>query len=247
MTAPDASTRDRLLDAAVALFVRQGYGCTTIADIQRACGLSPGSGALYKHFPSQKALLQEAVRRQVEQMGAMRDDYDRTRPTNVPGALRRGADQIWANIENNAELVRVMFREPEALDDMIGDVWSAAATTAYQRIGRALSGAKNAGAAVVEDRSDGHRAVGGAGLPADRAVVGRPHARQYRHRSIPRSAAQVGRRCVHRQSADLTARCRVGCRTAGKHSVGWNGWRTGFGHGEVITTRGRNHRGPGNP
>jgi AcrR family transcriptional regulator len=151
MTAPDASTRDRLLDAAMVLFARQGYAPTSIADIQRACGLSPGSGALYKHFPSKKALLQEAVRRQVEQMGAMRDDYDRTRPTDVQGALRGGADQIWANIENNTELLRVMFREPEALDDMIDDVWSAATTTAYQRIGRALSGAKSAGAAVVED------------------------------------------------------------------------------------------------
>jgi AcrR family transcriptional regulator len=147
MTAPDASTRDRLLDAAIALFARQGYASTSIADIHRACGLSPGSGALYKHFPSKKALLQEAVRRQVEQMGAMRDDYDRTRPTDLPGALRGGADQIWANIENNTELLRVMFREPEALDDMIDDVWSAATTTAYQRIGRALGGAKNACAA----------------------------------------------------------------------------------------------------
>ncbi len=151
MTSPDASTRDRLLDAAMALFARQGYASTSIADIQRACGLSPGSGALYKHFPSKKALLQEAARRQVEQMGAMRDDYDRTRPTDVQGALRRGADQIWANIENNTELLRVMFREPEALDDMIDDVWSAATTTAYQRIGRALSAAKNAGAAMVDD------------------------------------------------------------------------------------------------
>jgi AcrR family transcriptional regulator len=151
MTAPDASTRDRLLDAAIALFARRGYASTSIADIQRACDLSPGSGALYKHFPSKKALLQEAVRRQVEQMGAIRDDYDRTRPTDVQGALRLGADQIWANIENNTELLRVMFREPEALDDMIDDVWSAATTTAHQRIGRALSGATNAGAAVVED------------------------------------------------------------------------------------------------
>jgi AcrR family transcriptional regulator len=151
MTPPDASTRDRLLDAAMALFARKGYASTSIADIQRACGLSPGSGALYKHFPSKKALLQEAARRQVEQMGAAHDDYNRTRPTDVQGALRQGAEQIWANVENNTELLRVMFREPEALDDMIDDVWSAATITAYQRISRALSAAKKAGAASAED------------------------------------------------------------------------------------------------
>jgi AcrR family transcriptional regulator len=151
MTSPDANTRDRLLDAAIALFARQGYASTSVADIQQACGLSPGSGALYKHFSSKKALLQEATRRQVEQMGAMRDDYDRARPTDVQGALRLGAEQIWASLENNTELFRVMFREPEALGDMIDDVWSAATTIAYQRAGRALSAAKDDGAAQVAD------------------------------------------------------------------------------------------------
>jgi AcrR family transcriptional regulator len=151
MTSPDASTRDRLLDAAMALFARQGYASTSIADIQQACGLSPGSGALYKHFPSKKALLHEAARRQVEQMGASRDDYNRTRPADVQGALRQGAEQIWTSIENTTQLLRVMFREPEALDDMLDTVWSAVATTAYQRTGRALSAAKDAGVSRVDD------------------------------------------------------------------------------------------------
>jgi AcrR family transcriptional regulator len=151
MTSPDASTRDRLLDAAIALFARQGYASTSVADIQQACGLSPGSGALYKHFPSKKALLQEATRRQVEQMAAMRDDYNRARPADVQGALRLGAEQIWASLKNNAALFRVMFREPEALGDMIDDVWSAGTTLAYQRAGRALNAAKDGGVSQVDD------------------------------------------------------------------------------------------------
>lgn len=151
MTSPDASTRERLLEAAMELFARQGYASTSIADIQQACGLSPGSGALYKHFPSKKALLQEATRRQVEQMGAMRDDYNRTRPTDTRGALRQGAEQIWASIGSNSQLLRVMFREPEAIEDMIDDLWSAAASTTYQRMGRALTAAKDAGIARADD------------------------------------------------------------------------------------------------
>ena len=151
MTAPDASTRERLLDAAMALFASQGYASTSIADIQQACGLSPGSGALYKHFPSKKALLQEATRRQVAQMGTMSDDYNRRRPTDTQGALRQGAEQIWASVENNAQLLRVMFREPEAIGDMIDELWSAATGIAYQRVGRALAAAKNAGIAQADD------------------------------------------------------------------------------------------------
>jgi AcrR family transcriptional regulator len=151
MTSSDVSTRERLLDAAMTLFARQGYASTSIADIQRACGLSPGSGALYKHFPSKKALLQEATRRQVEQMAAMRDDYNRTRPSDVQGALRLGAEQIWASVEKNTELLRVMFREPEAIDDAIDNLWSAATITAYRRVGRALSAAADAGVAKADD------------------------------------------------------------------------------------------------
>lgn len=151
MTSPDAGTRARLLEAAMELFARQGYASTSIADIQQACGLSPGSGALYKHFPSKKALLQEATRRQVEQMGAMRDDYNRTRPTDTRGALRQGAEQIWASIDSNSQLLRVMFREPEAIEDMIDELWAAAASTAYQRMGRALTAAKDAGIARSDD------------------------------------------------------------------------------------------------
>ena len=151
MTSPGAGTRDRLLDAAIALFARQGYSSTSVADIQQACGLSPGSGALYKHFPSKKALLQEATRRQVEQMGATWDEYNRTRPSDTKSALRQGAEQIWASFENNAQLLRVMFREPKALDEMIDDLWSAVAATAYQRTARALSAAKDAGVSRVED------------------------------------------------------------------------------------------------
>jgi len=151
MTSPDASTRERLLEAAMELFARQGYASTSVADIQQACGLSPGSGALYKHFPSKKALLQEATRRQVELMGAMGDDYNRTRPTDTRGALRQGAEQIWANIDYNSQLLRVMFREPEAIEDMIDDLWSAAASTAYQRAARALTAAKDAGVAQADD------------------------------------------------------------------------------------------------
>ncbi|MGO8935634.1 MAG: TetR/AcrR family transcriptional regulator, partial [Mycobacterium sp.] len=36
--------RDRLLTAALQLFAAKGYAATSVADIQRASGLAPGSG-----------------------------------------------------------------------------------------------------------------------------------------------------------------------------------------------------------
>ena len=42
-------------------FAAKGYAATSVADIQRASGLAPGSGALYKHFASKRELLEAPV------------------------------------------------------------------------------------------------------------------------------------------------------------------------------------------
>ncbi|BBX48329.1 TetR/AcrR family transcriptional regulator [Mycobacterium cookii] len=151
MNPGDGSTRDRLLDAAIALFSSQGYASTSIAEIQQACGLSPGSGALYKHFPSKNALLREATQRQVDRIIAAREEHDRTRPADTREALRRAAERIWDTIETNSELLRVMYREPEAIEGFSAELWSAVTASAYDRMGAALSGATAAGASQVED------------------------------------------------------------------------------------------------
>jgi AcrR family transcriptional regulator len=52
-------------DEAIRLFGEQGYAATTISQIEAAAGLSPGSGGLYRHFPSKDALLAEGVRQQI--------------------------------------------------------------------------------------------------------------------------------------------------------------------------------------
>lgn len=54
---------DEVLDAALALFVAQGYAHTTVDQIARRAGLS--KGAIYLYFPSKKALLEGLVRRAI--------------------------------------------------------------------------------------------------------------------------------------------------------------------------------------
>lgn len=43
------------------LFAERGFKGTTVAAIEEAAGLSPGSGALFAHFPSKQAVLEAAV------------------------------------------------------------------------------------------------------------------------------------------------------------------------------------------
>jgi len=54
---------DELLDAALSLFVEQGYAHTSVAQIARAAGVS--KGAVYLYFPSKQAILEGLVKRAV--------------------------------------------------------------------------------------------------------------------------------------------------------------------------------------
>jgi AcrR family transcriptional regulator len=60
------TTRERLLEAGLDLFVEQGFTGTSISDVERRVGLAAGSGSFYRHFPSKEELLRAAVAREVE-------------------------------------------------------------------------------------------------------------------------------------------------------------------------------------
>lgn len=66
--APRASTRERILDAAFDLFVEEGFSGTTITEVERRVGLTPGTGSFYRHFPSKEALLEAAVQHEIERV-----------------------------------------------------------------------------------------------------------------------------------------------------------------------------------
>lgn len=70
MTAP---TRDRLVDEAMRLFGEQGYRATSVAQIEAAAGLTPGSGGLYHHFRSKELLLEAGIDRHLDRVRALRD------------------------------------------------------------------------------------------------------------------------------------------------------------------------------
>ena len=69
----EAPTRERLVTEAMRLFGEQGYEATSVAQIEAAAGLAPGSGALYHHFKSKEALLEAGIDRQLDRRRAMRD------------------------------------------------------------------------------------------------------------------------------------------------------------------------------
>lgn len=54
------NTRSLIEETAISLFYENGSQVTSVRDITKACGMTPG--ALYKHFPAKEDLLDEVIR-----------------------------------------------------------------------------------------------------------------------------------------------------------------------------------------
>jgi AcrR family transcriptional regulator len=148
--AGQVGTRERLLDAAIRLFARQGYAETSIADIQRDCGLSAGSGALYKHFSSKRELLEAATRRFADRLANDRKRFEVNPGDGTEQVLRRAATLIWDGIEENSPLLRVIFREP-AFPELADELWSAITENAYRGFASGLRVVVDAGMMRIND------------------------------------------------------------------------------------------------
>lgn len=65
ITDADRPTRDRLLAAGMALIAERGFNGVSVGEIEGAVGLAPRRGALYKHFPSKQALIEQAMEERI--------------------------------------------------------------------------------------------------------------------------------------------------------------------------------------
>lgn len=145
------SGRDRLLAAALKLFAQKGYAATSVADIQRASGLAPGSGALYKHFGSKRELLEAAVAYRIDSIVAAREQYDADSPGGVEQAVRIAGQLIWSNLKQGEDLLKVMLREPAELGDLDEKTWQVITDNAYQRFADELAASNRSGRTSIPD------------------------------------------------------------------------------------------------
>lgn len=169
------SRRDQLLATALELFAAKGYAATSVADIQQAAGLAPGSGALYKHFSSKRELLEVAVAHRIDGIAAAREQYDSGKRKPVEEAVRTAGQLIWNNLTDSEDLLRVMLREPDELGDLDELTWQSITDNAYQRFADELTAANQAGRTRIPD-PEAMAAVAIAGLSYHatlRALTGR--------------------------------------------------------------------------
>jgi TetR/AcrR family transcriptional repressor of nem operon len=95
--APVASSRQRLLDAALHEFRSRGYAATTVDDLCRAAGV--GKGSFFHHVPSKEALALDAV----GHWNAMTSALFAQAPYHVPADPR---DRVLAYVDFRGELLQ---------------------------------------------------------------------------------------------------------------------------------------------
>lgn len=115
------------------LFSTRGYDATSVADVQAACGLAPGSGALYKHFPSKRAVLEFAVRRDLETMAQRRARAIADLPDDPREALRLLSDVVWTLMDSERDLIRLMVREFDGFPELFEQMWQGVIANVYRQ------------------------------------------------------------------------------------------------------------------
>lgn len=127
MSGPSTPTRDRLLDEAMRLFGERGYGATSVAEIERSAGLTPGAGGLFHHFANKEAVLRAGIERQLARLEAVRQIRGAIPPLGDPRAeLTLVARYVFLELDEEQELLRVLVSEsrqrPELLTGAVDQV-----------------------------------------------------------------------------------------------------------------------------
>jgi AcrR family transcriptional regulator len=115
------TAKERIVRVAIPLFAERGYAGTSVADIQQAAGLAPGSGALYKHFRSKQEVL-AAIDSHIA-------DFERSSvllvsslPRDPLAALKIIAEQLVGSLAANAQLIRITLRDLDARPELADEL-----------------------------------------------------------------------------------------------------------------------------
>lgn len=121
-----APTRERLLSEAMRLFGEQGYQGTSVAQIEEAAGLAPGSGALYHHFRSKEEVLEAGIDRQLDRRRAMRDIRVLFAGLgDLRSELTMMGRFMFSVLDDETELLQIASRVPPELGKRLNTAYAA--------------------------------------------------------------------------------------------------------------------------
>lgn len=159
------STRERIVAEALRLFAERGYAATSVAEIEAASGLSPGAGGLYRHFRSKEEVLAAAVREHIartgQQISSTFQQSAAVRGEPLSDRLRLAATVGLAKMREEADLIRVLFRDLDKFPNLVAEMREGIVTPLYAVIAKWLAGQPEM-AGIDEDWDAVALALGGA-------------------------------------------------------------------------------------
>lgn len=112
-----SQTSERILREAMRLFAEKGYERTSVGDIQQAAGLTFGSGALYKHFPSKQAVLEAGMEEFIKQSEREQEAFARL-PEGPEAAFDYIAKAVLSFLASDRDTLRIVWRELEHFPEL---------------------------------------------------------------------------------------------------------------------------------
>jgi AcrR family transcriptional regulator len=107
--------RERLYEAALILFRTQGYETTTVDQICRRAGLAKGT--FFNYFPTKDAVLRYMGTREIGRLGSV---LSAGAQAHSPlGKLKRLMGTLAASLENDRDLVCLVFRKGISVADLL--------------------------------------------------------------------------------------------------------------------------------
>jgi AcrR family transcriptional regulator len=91
--------RSQILEAATACFAREGFHRSTMQDIVRECGLSPG--AIYNYFSSKEQIIEAIANQRQSKEGSLIREAQKL--SDLTGALRQIRDSFFTQLEDPKE------------------------------------------------------------------------------------------------------------------------------------------------
>ena len=137
------STRERIVSESLRLFAERGYAATSVAEIEAASGLSPGAGGLYRHFRSKEDVLAAAVREHItrtsKQISAALQREVEIRDRPLVDRLRLVATIGMGKMREEADLIRVLFRDLDKFPNLIAEMREGIVNPLYDMIAKWLA------------------------------------------------------------------------------------------------------------
>jgi AcrR family transcriptional regulator len=146
------ATRERLLDAAMELFARQGFASTSVGAIEQAAGLAPRSGALYQYFASKDELLVAALERKMESLDDLGSALEMLPLGDLRSELRLLARWNLRSLAERDALTRFVLRDAQHVparlrrrmfERLVERPYAQVVTWVKQRVGPAAAGASD--------------------------------------------------------------------------------------------------------